>query len=113
MPIPDDDYIVLREIIKVLLETDEPLTDAELQRVTALIKEAIGFNIARGDSISVINTVFQTLPEPEPLPETPLLEQPWLWDVLKQALGIGLFLFVIFGVLKPILKSRTLRHRSK
>ena len=87
------------------LETDESLTDAELQRVTALIKEAIGFNVARGDSVNVINTAFQTLPEPEPLPETPLLEQPWLWDVLKQALGIGLFLFVIFGVLKPILKS--------
>ncbi len=82
-----------------------PLTEDEMDRINGLVKEAIGFNPARGDSINVINAPFQVLPEPEPLPDTPLLEQPWLWDVVKQVIGLAVVLFVIFGVLKPALKN--------
>lgn len=86
-------------------EGSVPLTEEEMQRINGLVKEAIGFNPVRGDSINVINAPFQVEPEPEPLPEIPLLEQPWLWDVVKQVVGLVVVIFMIFGVLKPVLKS--------
>ncbi|MEQ8234207.1 MAG: flagellar basal-body MS-ring/collar protein FliF, partial [Gammaproteobacteria bacterium] len=80
--------------------------DAEqLARLETLVKEAIGFDAARGDSVSVTPADFLAPPAPEPLPEPPLWEQPWVWSVGKQVLG-GLFaLFVLFGVIRPTVKN--------
>jgi flagellar M-ring protein FliF len=83
----------------------EPWTDAELQRFTALVREAVGFDAARGDRVNVINASFQQPPEPEPLPEPSMLEQPWIWDVAKQIAGALGLLILAFGVLKPALKG--------
>lgn len=82
-----------------------PLSDEELTRINGLVKEAIGFNPARGDSVNIINAPFITEAEAEPLPETSLLDQPWIWDAGKQLAGLALVLFLVFGVLKPVLKS--------
>ncbi len=69
------------------------------------MKEAIGFNLIRGDRVNVMNSQF-SLPEAvEPLPEAPIWQQAWVWDIAKQVLG-GLFvLFLVFGVLKPSIKN--------
>ena len=77
----------------------------EIDQITTLVKEAIGFNGIRGDSVNVMNAEF-SLPEAvEPLPAAPIWQQPWVWDIAKQALG-GLFvLFLVFGVLKPAIKN--------
>ncbi len=85
--------------------TSTPLTDEEMVQINSLVKEAIGFNVARGDSVNVINAPFQLAVAEEPLPETSLLDQPWLWDVGKQLVGLLVVLLLIFGVLKPVLKS--------
>ena len=78
---------------------------AQLERIESLVKEAIGFDAARGDSVSVTPADFLAPPAPEPLPEPPIWEQPWVWSVGKQVLG-GLFaLFVLFGVIRPTVKS--------
>ena len=77
----------------------------ELQRITSLVREAIGFNAARGDKVNIMNTRFMTPDQPEALPETPIWQQAWIWDVLKQAAGAMVVLFMIFGVLKPALKN--------
>lgn len=80
-------------------------SEAELERMTNLVKEAIGFNAGRGDSVRITNADFLAPPAPEPLPAPPLWEQPWVWSVGKQVLG-GLFvLFVLFGVIRPTVKS--------
>lgn len=90
-------------------ENDEPVTgpwsDAELARFTTLVKEVVGFDVQRGDSVNVINSSFVPLPDAEPLPEPGLLEQPWIWDVAKQAAGVLGLLVVVFGVLKPVMRS--------
>lgn len=80
-------------------------TPEELNQITNLVKETIGFNAIRGDSVNVMNAPF-TLPEAiEPLPELPIWQQPWVWDIAKQVAG-GLFvLFLVFGVLKPAIKN--------
>ncbi len=80
-------------------------TPEELNQITNLVKETIGFNSIRGDSVNVMNAQF-TLPDAiEPLPELPIWQQAWVWDIAKQVLG-GLFvLFLVFGILKPAIKN--------
>jgi flagellar M-ring protein FliF len=86
--------------------TRQPLSDAELERIRVLIKDAIGFNAARGDSVTVINQSFR-IPQPSDvveIPPPPIWEQPWFWDLVKRGGGFLLVIFLIFGVLRPILK---------
>jgi flagellar M-ring protein FliF len=80
-----------------------PWTSDELKSLELLVKDAVGFSAARGDSVSVINTVFlggaQEIGEPE------FWRQPWFWEIVKQVLA-GLFLLiVIFGVIRPIVRN--------
>ncbi|MCP5015292.1 MAG: flagellar basal body M-ring protein FliF [Ketobacter sp.] len=83
------------------------LTDAELERIRILVRDAIGFNAARGDSVTVVNQPFRKYaPEIiEDIPPPPIWEQPWFWDLAKRGSGFLLVIFLIFGVLRPILKK--------
>jgi flagellar M-ring protein FliF len=87
-----------------------PLSEAEMTRINALIMDAIGFNQARGDSLNVVNAPFMAIPEQEALPEIPVWEQPWVWDIAKQGLGGALILFLILGVIKPAFKDMNKIH---
>lgn len=84
--------------------SSKALSDEEMAKITTLVKEAIGFDAARGDSVNVINVPFLAPPEPEAAEEPSLLDQPWLWDAGKQLLGILAVVLIIFVVLKPVLK---------
>lgn len=79
----------------------------ELQRLTQLVREAIGFNAQRGDSVRVVNSPFMVPEMMEPLPEPAIWEQNWFWDAVKQAGGVLLVLLLIFAVLRPALKRLT------
>ena len=73
--------------------------------MTNLVKEAIGFDAARGDSVSITSAQFLAPPALEPLPEAPIWQQPWVWNVAKQVAG-GLFvMLVLFGVIRPTVKA--------
>ncbi len=81
------------------------LSEDEINRMTNLVKEAIGFDATRGDSVSITSAEFMLPPPPEALPEPPIWQQPWVWNLAKQVAG-GLFvLFVLFGVIRPTVKS--------
>jgi flagellar M-ring protein FliF len=88
--------------------TMQPLAEAEMAQITDLVKEAMGFNAERGDSINVVNTPFAA-PEVEKIPETPLWKQPKTLQMAKDAgryLLIGLaLLFIYLRVLKPMMKK--------
>ena len=77
----------------------------ELNQITQLVKEAIGFNALRGDTVNVMNAEFSQPQAIEPLPPTPIWQEAWVWDVAKQVLGGLLVLFIVFGILKPALKN--------
>jgi flagellar M-ring protein FliF len=83
----------------------KPLAKEEIERLTALVKDAVGFNAERGDSVQVTNIAFSTPPEAEPPPEPGFLEKPWLADLGKQSLAAFLVLSIVFGVLRPLLRS--------
>ena len=85
--------------------TKVPYTDEELARFTSIVKEAVGFNQLRGDTVNVINAAFQPAEQLQELPSIPIWEQAWFWSVLKQVAAAALVLFMIFGILKPIMRS--------
>ena len=93
--------------------TTEPLSDAEMERINSLVREAIGFSAQRGDSVNVINAPFQAPPPAEPAPEPGILEQPWVWDLGKQLAGLALLIFLILGVIKPVLKNLAEKGRTQ
>lgn len=85
-----------------------PYTQQELARIRSLVEETVGFSTLRGDSVNVINVPFTPV-EFEPVPEAPIYEKPWVWDLVKQVLGALAVLFVIFGVLKPAMRNLATR----
>ncbi len=85
-------------------------TEAELTQITQLVREAVGFSNLRGDSVNVVNTGFVSASELETLPEIPLWEQSWFWNIVKQSLAGLAVLFLIFGVLKPTIRSLANYH---
>ncbi|MFT4241179.1 MAG: flagellar basal-body MS-ring/collar protein FliF [Acidovorax sp.] len=83
------------------------LTPAQLEQMTALVRETIGFNKERGDSVNLMNTQFQM--EPAPATDVPLWKQPEMIDLAKSfAWPVGAVLFaalVLLGLVRPALKN--------
>ncbi len=86
----------------------KPLTAAETEQITNLVKEAMGFNQARGDTLNVVNSAFAR-PEQETIPETPLWKEPGTIqtakDTGKYLLMAAALLLLYLRVLKPLLKK--------
>lgn len=81
------------------------LTAEQIERMTQLVKEAIGFDAARGDTVSVTGADFLAPPTPEALPEPPIWKQAWVLALGKQVLGGIFVLILVFAVLRPTMKS--------
>lgn len=81
-----------------------PLTEGQMKEVESLVKQAVGFNAERGDTVAITNQPFLH-PEIEPLPADPIWQQPWLQSAGKQLLGILVLLAIGFGVLRPAMKN--------
>ncbi len=84
--------------------TYEAWPEQELQRLSMLVRDAVGYSAARGDSVTVMNTAFA--PEETVEFESPgFWEQPWFWDLMKQILAGLVILVLVLGLLRPTLKS--------
>ncbi len=86
-----------------------PFTQQELDHLTELAKNAVGFNAARGDTVSVVNQPFHhdTVSADGSVPATPFWQRPGMLDLIKQGGGILVALLVAFGLLRPLLKGLT------
>lgn len=82
-----------------------PFSAQELQHLTDLAKNAVGFSEARGDTVSVVNQAFQHGPAMEALPDLPLWQRPGAMDLIKQGIGVLVALLIAFGLLRPLLKG--------
>lgn len=80
-----------------------PLTAAELDTITALVKDAVGFDAARGDTLSVINQAFQQPPPEQPVAPEPWWQQSWLLDLGRMLVGGAVIVLLILGALRPAL----------
>jgi flagellar M-ring protein FliF len=86
----------------------KPFTPAEQAQLNNLIKNAMGFNAQRGDSLNLLNSAFNEIPE-VPLAELPLWKQPDMIamakDILKYLLLGGVALYMFFGIVRPAIRS--------
>lgn len=95
------DYVLDAEGNKVAL--DQPRID----QINQLVREAVGFDQARGDTLSVINSPF-VAPEPiEEIPEPGLLEQGWVWQLGRGVLAGVALLMLILMVVRPMVRYST------
>jgi flagellar M-ring protein FliF len=88
--------------------TSAAIPAAEMEQISALVREAMGFSKERGDSLNVVNVAFN---EPEKLPdvaELPLWKQPETIAMAKDAgryVAFALLVaYLVFGVLRPALR---------
>jgi len=77
----------------------QPWPEAELQRLTQLVRDAVGYSAARGDSVNVINTPFAPAEE-IPLEAISWWEQPWAWQLAKYGVGTLIILVLVLGLLR-------------
>ncbi|MDQ3057421.1 MAG: flagellar M-ring protein FliF, partial [Pseudomonadota bacterium] len=86
-----------------------PLDQSTLTRIESLVKQAVGFNEARGDSVSVMNAPFVqpegAVEEELPLWQNPVLQNPMVRDIARYALGALVVLVLLFGVIRPALRQ--------
>lgn len=79
-------------------------SEEELARITALVRDVVGFDQSRGDSVTVIHNSFAPLVEEEIAAE-PFYQQDWLLSGLRQLAGVALVIALVFGVLRPVLRN--------
>ncbi len=84
--------------------TFTPWSEAELERLTLLVRNAVGYSAARGDSVNVINTPFAPVVV-EPFAEPQIWEQDWFLDLIWKVLALLLAIIVIFAVIRPTFKN--------
>lgn len=84
-----------------------PLTDAQMEKMTALVRETIGFSKDRGDSVNLVNAAFAS--EKVAVVDVPLWRQPDVVDLARSfAWPLGTLLFaalVLMGVIRPAIKA--------
>ena len=89
--------------------TTVPLTEQQIEKMTALVRETIGFSQDRGDSVNLMNAPFAK--EKIALPDMPLWKQPEVQELARSlAWPLGTLLLavlVLFGIIRPALKSLT------
>ncbi len=87
--------------------TQVALSPEELEKLTTLVQESIGFKKERGDSVKVINAPFKI--EQIPTVDIPWWKQPELIDMLRAGAvpgGLALVaLLVFFGMVRPTVKA--------
>ncbi|WP_333878493.1 flagellar basal-body MS-ring/collar protein FliF [Methylobacter sp.] len=81
----------------------------DIHRFSDLVKQAVGFDSSRGDQVTVTNVAFKIDELVEALPAIPIWEQGWFLDLMKQAAAVLAVLFLLFGVLRPTMRSLVAR----
>jgi flagellar M-ring protein FliF len=87
--------------------TETPLPAEQVERLTALVRDAVGFDAARGDSVNVVNSSFLGTPPVEEgeLETIPIWEKGWFQNIIKVVAGLIVLLIVVFSVLKPLTRG--------
>ena len=86
---------------------DVPLKQEQLDHITQLVKDAVGFDEARGDNVNVVNASFTAEPAaPEgELEKAPFWESPLFLNMAKLGAGVIVLLVLVLTVLRPMMRS--------
>ncbi|NCN88143.1 MAG: flagellar basal body M-ring protein FliF [Gallionella sp.] len=86
-----------------------PYSEEEKNQISALVREAVGFEVTRGDSLNLLNSAFNDTQEV--LEAIPLWQQPEIIaltkDLLKYLLIGGGVIYLLFGIIRPAFRRAT------
>ena len=99
----------LRSVGKDGKSKETPLSKEQLDHINQLVKDAVGYDEARGDSVNVVNASFtqDTVPaaaEGE-LQSTKFWESPLFLDGAKILGGLVVLLVLVLSVIRPLVKN--------
>ncbi|MBE9608808.1 flagellar basal-body MS-ring/collar protein FliF [Chitinilyticum piscinae] len=93
-----------------------PFTAQEMAQINNLVREAIGYNQSRGDSVNVVNAAFADARslEDKPVVEkaTDYLQTNWP-SVLKALLLAIAVIYLLFFIVRPLMKDITRKPEAK
>jgi flagellar M-ring protein FliF len=95
--------------------TEATFTPEQIDSMTKLVRDAVGFDEKRGDSVNVVNSSFRavTAEKPGDLFSTPIWERPWVRDLTKLLSGLIVLLVLIQSVIKPLIRNLTTQSRPQ
>lgn len=79
---------------------EKPISDQERERLTSLLQDAVGFDAARGDKVTIISSNFA---DEVKIPSKSWYDAPWLEDAIKQVVILLILAVIVLGALKPFL----------
>lgn len=98
------DYKIVKNAEGV--ESAVPWTEAELERLSILVRDAVGFSAVRGDSVNVLNSPFANrVLDPGASMEQIPWWQEWIIPNMKYIASVLVILLIVFGLLRPMFKS--------
>jgi flagellar M-ring protein FliF len=87
--------------------TTAPLSEQQIQKMTALVRETIGYSQDRGDSVNLMNAPFTKELVVEP--NIPLWKDPQVQDLARSAAwplaGVLASLLLVFGMIRPAIRA--------
>lgn len=85
----------------------KPIPETEMKQINELVREAMGYNKERGDTISVANAPFTAVDKSEA--ELPVWKDPenisYVKDLVKYLLIAGIVAFLYLKVIQPSMKT--------
>ncbi|MCQ4444164.1 flagellar M-ring protein FliF [Enterobacter cloacae] len=86
-----------------------PISETELTRINALVKEAIGYNAARGDSVNILNSAFNGVVE-EAVP--PFWEQDRFYALLMAIARYLVIAIIAWVMWRKLVQPAWMRHQE-
>ncbi|HVW69864.1 MAG TPA: flagellar basal-body MS-ring/collar protein FliF, partial [Steroidobacteraceae bacterium] len=86
---------------------DVPLTQQQLDHITQLVKDAVGFDESRGDNVNVVNASFTNdAPSPDgQMEQPPFWESALFLNMAKLLGGVTVLLVLVLSVLRPMIRT--------
>ncbi len=99
----------LRSVTKDGKPKETPLSKEQLDHINQLVKDAVGYDESRGDSVNVVNASFTQDATPAatggPLESQKFWESPLFLDIAKIVGGLVVLLVLVLSVIRPLVKN--------
>lgn len=98
----------LRTVGKDGKPKETPLAKEQLDHINQLVKDAVGYDEQRGDSVNVVNASFTQDATPAPdgeLVSPKMWESPMFLDIAKIVGGLVVLLVLVLSVIRPLVKN--------
>ncbi|HYM26623.1 MAG TPA: flagellar basal-body MS-ring/collar protein FliF [Steroidobacteraceae bacterium] len=84
-----------------------PLSAAQVDHITQLVKDAVGFDQARGDTVSVVNASFaaETAAPAGELQAPAIWERPLFGEMVRIVSGALVLVVLVLTVLRPLMRN--------